>query len=186
MCRSKLTKEQTCCRGTMSLQRNGCSTRTWFREFGKSLAELELTSSPPKKILTAQSFFTKSMDALAHEWPSLPLYAFPPSRSATAGIQASQGTTAQADSNSPPLEEPTVSVGVIPAAESSPVADPLERTARYGLHGLSYGPCMCGRSTGAFRPPRACLKHYGRSYRPVYQTPLRSEMVNFLGLVSRP
>ncbi len=23
-------------------------------------------------------FFTKSMDALAHEWPSLPLYAFPP------------------------------------------------------------------------------------------------------------
>ncbi len=52
---------------------------------------------------------------------------FPPSRSATAGTQASQGTMAQADSNSPPLEEPTVGViPVIPAAESSPVADPLE------------------------------------------------------------
>ncbi len=38
----------------------------------------------------------------------------------------SQGTTAQADSNSPPLEEPTVGVGVIRSAESSPVADPLE------------------------------------------------------------
>ncbi len=32
---------------------------------------------------------------------------FPPSRSATAGTQARQGTMAQADSNSPPLEEPT-------------------------------------------------------------------------------
>ncbi len=35
---------------------------------------------------------------------------FSPSRSATAGTQASQGTTAQADSNSPPLEEPTMGV----------------------------------------------------------------------------
>ncbi len=51
---------------------------------------------------------------------------FPPSRSATAGTQASQVTTAQADSNSTPLEEPTVGVGVIPAAKSSPVADTLE------------------------------------------------------------
>ncbi len=49
---------------------------------------------------------------------------FLPSRSATAGTQASQGTTAQADPNSPPLEEQTVGVGVIPAAQSSPMADP--------------------------------------------------------------
>ncbi len=39
----------------------------------------------------------------------------------------------------------------------------LKQTARYGIHGPSYGPCMCGRSTGAFFPPRACPKHYGRS-----------------------
>ncbi len=51
---------------------------------------------------------------------------FSPSRSATAGTQASQGTTAQVDCKSPPLEEQTVGVRVIPAAESSPVADPLE------------------------------------------------------------
>ncbi len=51
---------------------------------------------------------------------------FSPSRFATADTQTSQGITAQADFNSPPLEEPTMSVGVIPAAESSPVADPLE------------------------------------------------------------
>ncbi len=56
-----------------------------------------------------------------------PLYDFPPfALLPTAGPQESQGTTAQADSNSPPLEEPTMCVGVIPAAECSPVADPLE------------------------------------------------------------
>ncbi len=36
--------------------------------------------------------------------------------SATAGTQASQGATAQTHSNSPPLEEPVMGVGVIPAA----------------------------------------------------------------------
>ncbi len=39
----------------------------------------------------------------------------------------------------------------------------LKRTARYGIHGPSYESCMCGRSTGAFRTPRVCPKHYGRS-----------------------
>ncbi len=33
----------------------------------------------------------------------------------------------------------------------------------YGIHGPSYGPCMCGRSTWVFRPPRASPKHDGRS-----------------------
>ncbi len=51
---------------------------------------------------------------------------FPSNCSATAGTQASQGATAQTYSNSPTLEEPAVGVGVIPAARSSPVADPLE------------------------------------------------------------
>ncbi len=44
---------------------------------------------------------------------------FPSNRSATAGTQASQGATAQTliiNSNSPPLEEPAVGVGDIPAA----------------------------------------------------------------------
>ncbi len=48
---------------------------------------------------------------------------FPSNCSATAGTQASQGATTQA---SPPLEEPVVGVGVLPAARSSPVANPLE------------------------------------------------------------
>ncbi len=95
---------------------------------------------------------------------------FPSNRSATAGTQMSQGAMAQAYSNSPPLEEPAVGVRVIPAAWSSPVANPfwyrtssLKQTARYGIHGPSYGPCMCGRSIGDFWPPRACPEHDGRS-----------------------
>ncbi len=120
-----------------------------------------------KTTLIAQSFLQRPQIPWPTNGPAFRSM-LSPSRSATAGIQASQGTTAQAYSNSPPLEEPTVGVRVIPAAESSPVADPLEtpslkRTARYGIHGSSYGPCMCGRSTGAFRPPRVCPKHYGRS-----------------------
>ncbi len=54
------------------------------------------------------NFFTKSLDVLAHEWPSLPLY--PSNHSATAGTQASQETTVfrkvrkvrKVYSNSPP------------------------------------------------------------------------------------
>ncbi len=91
---------------------------------------------------------------------------FSPSRSAIAGTQASQGTTALADF--PLWRNQLWASGVISAAESSPVADPLETgpplsNERYGLHGPSYGPCMCGRSTGAYRSPKACHKHYGGS-----------------------
>ncbi len=54
-------------------------------------------------------FFTKSTDALVHEWPSLPLFA---------GTQASQGTTAQAYSNSPLCSYSSF--------WKQPVVDPLE------------------------------------------------------------
>ncbi len=81
-----------------------------------------------QKELEGDQYPTLYLVVLWHEWLKhhcRPL-CFPPSRSATAGTQANQGTTAQADSNSLHLEEPTVGVGVIPAAESSPVAYPLE------------------------------------------------------------
>ncbi len=78
MCRAKWTKGQTCCRGTMSLQRNGRSTRTRFREFweGFGRAWVDLFTSEDNS--HCPIFFTKSTDSLAHEWPSLQLYAFPP------------------------------------------------------------------------------------------------------------
>ncbi len=167
MCRANWTKGQTCCWGTMSLQRNARSTRSRFRKFGKSLAIAREDLFASEDNSHCPTFFTKSTMPLPRNGQPFAL-CIPSSPSATAGTQASQGTTAQAYSSSPPLEEPTVGVRVIAAVESSPVADHLEmgpplssKTAQYGIHGLSYGPCMCGRSTGAFHPPRACPKHYG-------------------------
>ncbi len=78
----------------------------------------------------------------------------PPSRSATAGTQASQGTTAQADSNSPPLEEPTVGVGAIPAAESSPV-DLLSQANGMASTARVMGPaCVAARREPLVLPER--------------------------------
>ncbi len=87
---------------------------------------------------------------------------FPPSRFATAGTQVSQGTTAQAYSNSPPLEEPNVGVGVIPAAESCPVTNLLETgpplsSERHGMASTArvMGPgCVAAR-----REPFVLLEH---------------------------
>ncbi len=93
--------------------------------------------------------------------------------SATTGTQASQGTTAQAYSNTPPpppfwRNQPLVSeLFQLPQQPHgrSPWdgTSSLKQTARYDIHDPSYWPCMCGCSTGAFRPPRACPKHDGRS-----------------------
>ncbi len=73
MCRARWTKERTCSQGTTSPQGNRRSTRSRFRRFGR--ARVDLFAS--KDNSHCPIFFTKSMDALAHEWPSLPLYAFP-------------------------------------------------------------------------------------------------------------
>ncbi len=55
-----------------------------------------------------------------------PARCFPSNCSATASTQTSQGAMAQAYSNSPPWEQSAMGVGAIPAARSSPVANPLE------------------------------------------------------------
>ncbi len=95
---------------------------------------------------------------------------FPSSGSATAGTQTSQGTTAQAYSNIPPLEKPTVGVRVIPAAESSPVPNPLETgpplsSERHDMASMArvMGPACVAARREPFRTPGACPKHYGRS-----------------------
>ncbi len=163
------------------LSRNNVSSEEWtlqpltvqriWEVFGR--ARVDLFASEDNS--HCPILFTKSMDALVHEWPSLPLYDFPPSRFATASTQVSQGTTAQADSNSPPLEEPAMDVGAIPAAESSPVVNPLEtgpllssERQDMAFTARVMSPACVASSTGAFRPPRACAKHYGRSKSPVY------------------
>ncbi len=76
-------------------------------------------------------FSTWSTDALAHELPSLPLYAFSPEARAPS-CSTTTGTQEQRHKLiliAPPLKEPTMGVGVIPAAGSSLVADPLDPLA---------------------------------------------------------
>ncbi len=90
--------------------------------------------------LSLPNLFYKEHGCPGPRMAQLSTLCFPPSRSATAGTQASQGTTAQADSNSPPLEEPTVGVGVIPAAKSSSRAIPLRRDLLSQANGTIWHP----------------------------------------------
>ncbi len=126
-----------------------------------------------RRQLSLPNLFTKSTDALAHEWPSLQPLFFPPSRSAAAGTQMSQGKMAQAYSNSPPSGGSNrgcwESFQLLKAA---PWPIPLRRTsflkrmAQYGIHGPSYGPCMCGHSTGAFVLPERVLNTMAEARAP--------------------
>ncbi len=94
--------------GADVLSRNNVSSEEWtlhplavqriWEVFGR--ARVDLFASEDNS--HCPIFFTKSTDAQ----PSA--LCFSPSRSATASTQASQGTTAHADPNSAPLEEPTV------------------------------------------------------------------------------
>ncbi len=92
---ARWTMEQTCCQGTGSPQRNGRSTRSWFRKFGKSVAEARVDLFASEDNSHCPIFFTKSMDALAQS----SALCFPSNRSSTAGTQASQVAMAQTHSN---------------------------------------------------------------------------------------
>ncbi len=124
MCWANWTKEQACCRGT-SLQRNGRFTSSRFRKFGKTLARLGRPLRLQRQLSLPNLFYKEHR--CTGPWMAQPsALCFSPNRSATAGTQTSQGTTAQVSINSPPLEEPTVGVTIIPAANSRPVTNSLE------------------------------------------------------------
>ncbi len=63
------------------LSRNNVSSEEWTLRSSENLGSLWQSSSRPlclRRQLSLPNLFTKSTDALAHEWPSLQLYAFPP------------------------------------------------------------------------------------------------------------
>ncbi len=164
MCWAKLTKEQICCKETTSPQKNGRSTRSRFR----NMRSLWQSSSRPihlRRQLSLPNIFHKEHGCLGPWVAQSSALCFPSNRSATAGTQASQGATAQAYSNSPPLEEPVVGVRVIPAARSSPVANPLETGPPLSTerHAMASTAWVIDPACEAFQPPRACPKHHGRS-----------------------
>ncbi len=121
MCRAKWTKEQ---KQFLFRGMDAPPARS-----SENLGSLWQSSSRPLRLrrqLSLPNLFYKEHGFPGPRMVQPSALWFSPSRSATVGTQASMGTMAQADSNSPPLEEPNVGVGVIPAAESSPQADPLE------------------------------------------------------------
>ncbi len=103
--------------------------------------------------------------AKAHEWPSLPLYALPPI------TQASQETTVfrkvrKVYSNSPPSGGTSRMCQCYSSCSKQPHGWSLETGPSLSSEWqamTSTARVMCGRSTGAFCPPRACPKHDGRS-----------------------
>ncbi len=115
------------------LSRNNVSSEEWtlhplavhriWEIFGKAWVDLFAS----KDNSHCPIFFTRSTDALAHEWPSLPLYAFPPVALLPQVLrQVREQRHKLILIPHPPLEEPTVGVRVIPAAESSSMTDHLE------------------------------------------------------------
>ncbi len=150
----------------MSLQRNGRSTRTRFREFweGFGRAWVDLFTSEDNS--HCPIFFTKSTDSLAHERPSLQLYAFPPVTLLTQVLRRVREQRHKLTLIAPLWRNLPWVVGVIPAAESSPVADPLETgtpldmVPRYGIHDMVsmarvMGPaCVAARQEPFFLPER--------------------------------
>ncbi len=85
----------------------------------ENLGSLWQSSSKPLRLqwhLSLPNLFHKELGCPGPRVAQSSALCSPSDCSATAGTQASQGTTAQAYSNSPPLEEPAVGVGVIPAA----------------------------------------------------------------------
>ncbi len=71
-------------------------------------------------------FFTRSTDALAHEWSSLPFYAFPPVALLPQALRRVREQRHKLILISPLWRDQLWASGVIPAAEISPVTDPLE------------------------------------------------------------
>ncbi len=116
--------------GANILSRNNVTSEEWtlhrltvqkiWEIFGKARVNLRL-----QRQLSLPNLFYKEHGCPGPRMAQPSALCLFPNRSATAGTQASQGTTAQASCNSPPLEEPIMGVRIIPAADGSPVANPL-------------------------------------------------------------
>ncbi len=161
--------------GSDMLSRNNVSSEEWtyhtlavqriWEIFGKAWVYLFASKDNSHYLI----FFTRSTDALAHEWPSFPLYAFPPVALLPQVLRRVREQwhklilIAPLWRNQPWVSELFQLLKAAPGQFPWDGTSSLKQTARYGIHGQSYGPWMRGCSTGAFRPPRACPKHYGRS-----------------------
>ncbi len=133
-----------------------------WKTFGK--AEVDLFAS--KDNSHCPTYYSKDRDALAHDWPNLLLYAFPPiallpqvvRRVREQGhkvllVAPCGGTNLGCQSWLSYWQQPP---GPCPWDGISS----LRRTEQYGTPDPSCGLSTFGRSTGAYWPPRASVKHH--------------------------
>ncbi len=106
---------------------DGCSIRRWFQKIWKIFGKAEVDLFASKTTLTAQFIIRRTRDALAHDWPNLLLYAFPPIALLPQVGQACQGTGSQGAIGGPLWREPTLVVRADSATDSSPLARALRR-----------------------------------------------------------
>ncbi len=115
------------------------------------------------------NLFSKSMDALAHEWPSLPLYAFPPIALLLQVLRWVREQRHKLILIAPLWRNQSWVSELFQLLKAARGRSPwdgtssLKRTARYGLHGPSYGPfviqlfkCMCVQQNSLLKN---CNKH---------------------------
>lgn len=107
--------------GEWSLHRQ--TVHTIWSSFGKAEGNLSFSGNNSH----CPIFFSKNMDALGHEWPSLPPLRLSLDLSPPSGHQTDQGRQACCPSGDPSLADPTV-VPRVDSADRSPVANsPEER-----------------------------------------------------------
>ncbi len=103
-----------------------------------------------RRQLSLPNLFTKSTDALAHEWPSLLLYAFPPVALLLQVLRRVREQRHKLILIAPLWRNQLWVSELFQLLKAAPWPIPLRQDllsqamARHGIHGPSYGPCMCG------------------------------------------
>ncbi len=117
--------------------------------------------------LSLPNILLEGQERVGTQLAQTPPLCIPPDRPASTGRQAYQGTRSQGAIGGPLVEEPTLVVRADSAADSSPLArapetgSPLSGEWNYMAPSTrAVGSPPFGRSTGAYRPPRASVKQH--------------------------
>ncbi len=119
-------------------------------------------------------FFTKSTDALAYKWPSLPLYSFSPVALLPQVVRRVREQRHKHILIGPLWRNQPWMSELFQLLKAAPWPIPLRRDLLSQANGTiwhprpEYGPCMCGCSTGAFRPPERVLNTMAEARAPIY------------------
>ncbi len=164
MCRASLTWEQTCYLGAMSPQTSGRSTHKRFRKYGEIFGRPEINLFASEDNTHCQTYFSKDRDVLAHDWPNLLLYAFPPISLIMQVIRQIREQKHRVQLVAPLWRNQHTSSlsclgcslqprGPFPWDDTSS----LRRTEQFGTPSLNYGRYIFSLSMGAFEQFKYCF-----------------------------